>query len=131
MQTDDPNKKDNPNNVSIEYSVGIVANKCTHFQCSLKGNRPNFCSFLTGFVEVCIMHPLDLVKTRLQLQKKTSTLKSSDVHIYNGVGDCFAKMYRHEGFLAFYKGIVPPILVETPKRAVKVSMSFFDFFFII
>ncbi|CAH0388194.1 unnamed protein product [Bemisia tabaci] len=72
-----------------------------------------------GFVEVCIMHPLDLVKTRLQLQKKTSTLKSSDVHIYNGVGDCFAKMYRHEGFLAFYKGIVPPILVETPKRAVK------------
>jgi hypothetical protein len=29
-----------------------------------------FISFLTfqGFVEVCIMHPLDLIKTRLQLQ---------------------------------------------------------------
>lgn len=23
-----------------------------------------------GFVEVCIMHPLDLVKTRLQIQRK-------------------------------------------------------------
>lgn len=26
-----------------------------------------------GFVEVCIMHPLDLVKTRLQLQSKIPT----------------------------------------------------------
>lgn len=25
-----------------------------------------------GFVEVCIMHPLDLVKTRLQIQNKKS-----------------------------------------------------------
>lgn len=25
-----------------------------------------------GFVEVCLMHPLDLVKTRLQLQNTTS-----------------------------------------------------------
>lgn len=25
-----------------------------------------------GFVEVCIMHPLDLVKTRLQIQNKAS-----------------------------------------------------------
>lgn len=26
-----------------------------------------------GFVEVCIMHPLDLVKTRLQIQNKSIT----------------------------------------------------------
>lgn len=26
-----------------------------------------------GFVEVCIMHPLDLVKTRLQIQNKSTT----------------------------------------------------------
>lgn len=29
-----------------------------------------------GFVEVCIMHPLDLVKTRLQIQNKTSAGQS-------------------------------------------------------
>ncbi|XP_042751083.1 mitochondrial 2-oxodicarboxylate carrier isoform X2 [Lagopus leucura] len=39
-----------------------------------------------GLVEICLMHPLDVVKTRL---------------------------------LGFYKGILPPILAETPKRAVK------------
>lgn len=38
---------------------------------------------------------------------------------YNGVFDCFAKMYRKEGLRALWKGIVPPILAETPKRATK------------
>lgn len=35
-----------------------------------------------GFVEVCIMHPMDLVKTRLQLQVKT---KQSDPTYYTGL----------------------------------------------
>jgi len=38
---------------------------------------------------------------------------------YKGVFDCFAKMYKHEGVFSFWKGILPPILVETPKRALK------------
>ncbi|XP_044748290.1 mitochondrial 2-oxodicarboxylate carrier-like [Coccinella septempunctata] len=70
-----------------------------------------------GFVEVCIMHPLDLVKTRLQLQNKM--IMKADPQFYNGIVDCLLKMYKNEGLGAFWKGIVPPILVETPKRAVK------------
>jgi solute carrier family 25 (mitochondrial 2-oxodicarboxylate transporter), member 21 len=38
---------------------------------------------------------------------------------YNGVFDCARKMIRSEGVFSLYKGIWPPILVETPKRAVK------------
>lgn len=71
-----------------------------------------------GFVEVCIMHPLDLVKTRFQIQSKVSTSSSSEVY-YTGVVDCFKKMYKAEGLTSFWKGILPPILVETPKRACK------------
>lgn len=68
------------------------------------------------------MHPLDLVKTRLQLQTKRAIPGlDSDPHYYNGVVDCFRKMYRHESLLAYWKGVVPPVLVETPKRAVKVQ----------
>ena len=37
-----------------------------------------------GFVEVCIMHPMDLVKTRLQLQVKTKQL---DPTYYTGFSD--------------------------------------------
>ncbi|CAH0625250.1 unnamed protein product [Chrysodeixis includens] len=73
-----------------------------------------------GFVEVCIMHPLDLVKTRLQLQQTRVAVGShSDPHYYTGLVDCMKKMYRYEGVTSFWKGIVPPILAETPKRAVK------------
>lgn len=73
-----------------------------------------------GFIEVSIMHPLDLVKTRLQIQSKhvEDPLKQ-----YHGIRDCVRKMYAREGFLAFYKGIVPPMIVETPKRATKVSID--------
>ncbi|EGI70157.1 Mitochondrial 2-oxodicarboxylate carrier [Acromyrmex echinatior] len=62
------------------------------------------------------MHPMDLVKTRFQLQVKTT---KSDPLYYTGIRDCMTKMYKTEGLPAFWKGILPPILVETPKRAVK------------
>lgn len=68
-----------------------------------------------GFLEVCIMQPLDVVKTRMQLQN-TKTLSKEQ---YKGVFDCFGKMYKNEGFLSFWKGIFPPLLAETPKRAIK------------
>lgn len=40
-----------------------------------------------GFVEVCIMHPLDLVKTRLQIQNKKSISSASGVAGRNQVND--------------------------------------------
>ncbi|CAG9819584.1 unnamed protein product [Phaedon cochleariae] len=75
------------------------------------------CFPVQGFVEVCIMHPLDLIKTRLQIQSKS--LHESDPKYYHGIADCIRKMYKQEGLFSFWKGIVPPILAETPKRAVK------------
>ena len=66
-----------------------------------------------GFIEICIMHPLDVVKTRLQFQRGFSQSN------YTSVMDCFRKMIASEGFFSIYKGILPPILAETPKRATK------------
>ena len=65
------------------------------------------------------MHPLDLIKTRLQLQ--SASLPASDPNHYSGVRDCMVKMYRQEGLRSFWKGLIPPVMVETPKRAWKVS----------
>ncbi|KAL6723760.1 hypothetical protein Aduo_018731 [Ancylostoma duodenale] len=61
-----------------------------------------------GLVEVCLMHPLDLIKTRLQVAQNDK-----------GMWDCVSKTFRSEGVSGFYKGILPPILAETPKRATK------------
>jgi solute carrier family 25 2-oxodicarboxylate transporter 21 len=67
------------------------------------------------------MHPLDLVKTRIQIQatKPNAAAAAVDPTHYNGIVDCMRKMYRTEGVTSFWKGIIPPILVETPKRAWK------------
>ncbi|XP_015433222.1 PREDICTED: mitochondrial 2-oxodicarboxylate carrier-like [Dufourea novaeangliae] len=73
-----------------------------------------------GFVEACIMHPMDLIKTRFQLQVKVT---QNDALYYTGIRDCMKKMYANEGLAAFWKGIIPPVIMETPKRAVK----FFSF----
>ena len=67
------------------------------------------------------MHPLDLVKTRFQIQTSPPKGLVDQTH-YTGVWDCMKKMYKSEGVLSFWKGIIPPILVETPKRAWKVNM---------
>lgn len=71
-----------------------------------------------GFVEICLMHPLDVVKTRFQVQHN-QLLAAAGEHRYTSIADCFRRMVHAEGFLAIYKGILPPILAETPKRAVK------------
>ncbi|CAA9994946.1 unnamed protein product [Nesidiocoris tenuis] len=62
------------------------------------------------------MHPLDVVKTRLQLQ---SHMQKNSPQYYSGIFDCLIKMRRHEGIYSFWKGILPPMIAETPKRAVK------------
>ncbi|XP_077179265.1 mitochondrial 2-oxodicarboxylate carrier isoform X1 [Paroedura picta] len=67
-----------------------------------------------GLVEICLMHPLDVVKTRFQIQRG-----KTDPTSYKSLGDSFRTIFRTEGLFGFYKGILPPILAETPKRAVK------------
>lgn len=70
-----------------------------------------------GCIEVSIMHPLDLVKTRFQIQ--ATPIAGQESQHYTGIVDCMKKMYRSEGLLSFWKGILPPIFAETPKRAWK------------
>ena len=70
---------------------------------------------ILGCIEVMIMHPLDLIKTRFQLQNNNMQGQQQ----YSGVRDCARKMYQQEGLFSFWKGLLPPILVETPKRAWK------------
>ena len=65
------------------------------------------------------MHPLDLVKTRFQIQ--ANPIAGQESQHYTGVLDCMKKMYKSEGFFSFWKGIIPPIFAETPKRAWKVK----------
>ncbi|KAH8378204.1 hypothetical protein KR093_010018 [Drosophila rubida] len=74
---------------------------------------------VSSIVEVSLLTPLDVVKTRLQLQKNNvGNIK----YQYNGVLDAFYKIYRREGIPAFWRGIVPPMLSDTPRRSFKLVM---------
>lgn len=69
-----------------------------------------------GISETLLMYPLDVVKTRMQLQSRLNPK-------YTGPLDCFVKTLRNEGATRFYRGIASPILMEVPKRATKFSCN--------
>ncbi|CAB3410475.1 unnamed protein product [Caenorhabditis bovis] len=73
-----------------------------------EGGRQIVAGGSAGLAEVLVMYPLDVIKTRLQVGQHDK-----------GMVDCVLKTYRNEGIGGFYKGILPPILAETPKRATK------------
>ncbi|KAK3292498.1 mitochondrial carrier domain-containing protein [Chaetomium fimeti] len=74
---------------------------------------------IAGVSEILVMYPLDVVKTRVQLQTGTGGGADS----YNGMLDCFRKIIRNEGFSRLYRGITAPILMEAPKRATKFAAN--------
>eukprot|EP00743_Colponemidia_sp_Colp-15_P006251 GILK01006726.1.p1 GENE.GILK01006726.1~~GILK01006726.1.p1 ORF type:complete len:307 (-),score=37.03 GILK01006726.1:502-1389(-) len=68
-----------------------------------------------GLVEVLIMYPLDVVKTRSQLTTSQSV----------GVFATLRNIVRQEGLNNLYRGIISPVLAEAPKRAVKFASNEF------
>lgn len=74
---------------------------------------------VAGVSEILVMYPLDVVKTRIQLQ--TGTGGGADA--YSGTLDCFRKIIKNEGVSRLYRGISAPILMEAPKRATKFAAN--------
>ena len=64
------------------------------------------------FAKSVARYPLDVVKTRIQLQHG----KAINGQGYTGVIDCFRKIVKNEGASRLYRGMTAPILMEVPKR---------------
>ncbi|RLV83834.1 Mitochondrial 2-oxodicarboxylate carrier 2 [Meyerozyma sp. JA9] len=69
---------------------------------------------VAGVSEILVMYPLDVVKTRQQLDSTGA---------YKGTIRCLRKIVAEEGFSRLYKGISAPILMEAPKRATKFAAN--------
>ncbi|EPS40732.1 hypothetical protein H072_5378 [Dactylellina haptotyla CBS 200.50] len=74
---------------------------------------------VAGVSEILVMYPLDVVKTRIQLQVGGAAGPDA----YTGTLDCFRKIIKNEGFSRLYRGISAPILMEAPKRATKFAAN--------
>jgi len=71
---------------------------------------------IAGVSEILTFYPLDVVKTRMQLE----TGKSK-----NGLVGTLRNIIKDEGVGRLYRGLVPPLLLEAPKRAVKFAANDF------
>ncbi|KAJ1948428.1 hypothetical protein FBU59_001599 [Linderina macrospora] len=73
---------------------------------------------IAGVSEILCMYPLDVAKTRLMLQVGTGGADQ-----YKSISDVFVRIVREEGPSRLYRGILPPIMVEAPKRAIKFASN--------
>jgi len=79
------------------------------------------CGALAGTLAVITTYPLDLVKTRLTVQKEGTNLVTGEVYkkTYNGTWDCLKKVVAQEGWTSLYKGLSPTIVGVIPFEAVQ------------
>lgn len=81
-------------------------------------------AFTAGSVSTSITNPIWVVKTRLMLQTgdgknsfttsnmtttTNSSLENLEKNYYKNTIDAFKKMYKNEGFLVFYSGLIPSL----------------------
>ncbi|CAE6475131.1 unnamed protein product [Rhizoctonia solani] len=97
------------------YSIDDKMSTATPTRKPLPGYYQFGAGAFAGVTEICIFYPLDVVKTRMQLDtgKSPSMLTS------------FKNIIREEGAGRLYRGLVPPLLLEAPKRAVKFAANDF------
>eukprot|EP00250_Pteridium_aquilinum_P003098 c13429_g1_i1 orf=472-1989(+) len=70
------------------------------------------CGMVSGAVGATCVFPLQLVRTRLQAQRMNSANR------YKGMVDAFQRVWKEEGFLAFYKGLFPNLLKVVPAASI-------------
>ncbi|PCH34210.1 mitochondrial carrier [Wolfiporia cocos MD-104 SS10] len=84
------------------------------FQEGYNGKRLSFLETLAsaaiaGMPAAYFATPADVVKTRLQTEARTGQTN------YKGMADAFAKIYREEGFKAFFKGGPARVIRSSPQ----------------
>ncbi|VDM20617.1 unnamed protein product, partial [Wuchereria bancrofti] len=67
-----------------------------------------------GLISQTIVYPLEVLKTRLALRRSNQ--------LESGLVDLAVKMYRNEGFLCFYRGIVPNLIGIIPYAGIDLAI---------
>lgn len=74
---------------------------------------------LAGAFGAFMVYPIDLVKTRMQNQRKAAVGQQ----LYNNSIDCFRKVIRNEGAMGLYSGVVPQLIGVAPEKAIKLTVN--------
>jgi hypothetical protein len=107
----------NSNNISIDGSSS--SNNNDNNDSFKRFLTKGFCGGIAGGASKFIVYPLDTIKKRLQSQVLLSTATTSISAIkYNGILHCAQTIYKSEGILGFYKGIVPTVFKAVTATAI-------------
>ena len=79
---------------------------------------------VSAAVSKTIVAPIERVKLLLQVQDASSTIKAEDR--YNGIGDCFARVYKEQGLASFWRGNLANVIRYFPTQAL--NFAFKDFY---
>ena len=69
----------------------------------------SFMGCIASATTVCIMIPMDTIKTRLVTQ-----INYPDLVPYNGIIDCARRIAKEEGMKTFYRGLPPRLISVVP-----------------
>jgi solute carrier family 25 aspartate/glutamate transporter 12/13 len=75
---------------------------------------------IAGAFGAFMVYPIDLVKTRMQNQRKTTQAGSQ---LYANSIDCAKKVIRNEGFRGLYSGVLPQLVGVAPEKAIKLTVN--------
>jgi solute carrier family 25 citrate transporter 1 len=82
----------------------------SHVSPLIKG----FAGSIGGVAEACVLQPMDVIKTRLQLDK---------AHKYKGIINCGTIIAKEEGVAALWKGLTPFATHLTLKYALRMGSN--------
>nr|QKK35448.1 mitochondrial Agc1 [Starmerella bombicola] len=75
---------------------------------------------VAGALGATVVYPIDLVKTRMQNQRKTAP---GTQLLYANSIDCFKKVIKKEGFRGLYSGLGPQLVGVAPEKAIKLTVN--------
>ncbi|PRT54581.1 Calcium-binding mitochondrial carrier protein Aralar1 [Wickerhamiella sorbophila] len=75
---------------------------------------------VAGAFGATVVYPIDLVKTRMQNQRKA---KPGQALLYKNSWDCFKKTVHNEGFRGLYSGLGPQLIGVAPEKAIKLTVN--------
>jgi len=78
-------------------------------------DRQTVSGAISGAAAAAITNPLDVIKTRLQVQVK------SDPNSYRNSLDCFRRILKEEGIKAFRAGLTARVLWIAPGSAITMA----------
>ncbi|MCJ1342198.1 mitochondrial aspartate-glutamate transporter agc1 [Peltigera leucophlebia] len=74
---------------------------------------------IAGAFGAFMVYPIDLVKTRMQNQRKQRVGEM----LYKNSIDCAKKVVKNEGFKGLYSGVLPQLIGVAPEKAIKLTVN--------